>query len=123
MRGDGRRRSAWGGARDAGRGPRGEGRRTKAYRLNADDATTLAVRPASRVPHPAPRYSYRSASTGSRRAARNAGMMPHTTPVNALTRSDAAMDVAGVDAGIDGHAVRTPTATSTPSTRPTAAPI
>src|SRR5437660_22325 len=49
-------------------------------------------------------------------------MIPHTTPVSALIASDNAIDVAGVDAGIDGHAVRTPTVVNIPSTRPTAAP-
>ena len=49
-------------------------------------------------------------------------MIPHTTPVRPLINSDAAIDVAGVDAGIDGHAVRTPTVVKTPSTSPTAAP-
>src|SRR5256886_6092023 len=48
---------------------------------------------ASRIPHPASRYSYLSASIGSSRAARLAGYSPNPTPVradapSAATRSE-----------------------------------
>ena len=46
----------------------------------------------------------------------------YSTPVKALISRDAAIEVAGVDAGMEGHAVRTPTVTKTPRTSPTAAP-
>src|SRR6185503_1977269 len=68
-------------------------------------------------------YSYRSAATGSRRAARIAGRRPNRMPVNAETINAAATEPIGVEAGMEGHAVRTPNETSTPSTSPTDAPM
>src|SRR4051812_1837341 len=57
-------------------------------------------------------YSCLSAATGSNLAARMAGSIPKTTPVTALAASAWMTAEAGVDAGIDGHAVRTATVVS-----------
>src|SRR3989441_1280508 len=76
---------------------------------------------ASRIPHPASRYSYLSASTGSSRAARLAGYSPNPTPVRADAPSAATMDHSGTWAGI-GVSRETPKASRPPASIPTAPP-
>src|SRR5213595_744572 len=68
-----------------------------------------------------PPYSYRSASTGSSRAARLAGYSPNPTPVRADAASAATMDHSGTWAGI-GVSRETPKASRPPTSIPTAPP-
>src|SRR2546426_2603040 len=106
--------SAWRMASERGMGLQNSGKRDARCGMGGCGA-------ASRIPHPASRYSYRSASTGSSRAARLAGYSPNPTPVRADAPSAATMDHSGTWAGI-GVSRETPKASRPPTSIPAAPP-